>query len=52
MQNVAEKTVDTIAQKGELPATKVRGQWRFKRTDLDRSIDQRAGARDKLSGVP
>ena len=33
---VAEKTVYTMAQKGELPAFKVRGQWRFKREDLDR----------------
>jgi excisionase family DNA binding protein len=29
---VAEKTVYTMAQRGELPAFKVRGQWRFKRT--------------------
>jgi excisionase family DNA binding protein len=34
---VAEKTVYTMAQKGELPAFKVRGQWRFKRADLDRT---------------
>lgn len=43
---VAEKTVYTMAQKGELPAFKVGGQWRFRRTDLDAWIDaktRRAG---------
>jgi excisionase family DNA binding protein len=37
---VAEKTVYTMAQKAQLPAFKVRGQWRFKRDDLDRWIEQ------------
>ncbi len=32
---VADKTVYTMAQRGELPAFKVRGQWRFRRSDLD-----------------
>ncbi len=32
---VADKTVYTMAQRGELPAFKVRGQWRFRRADLD-----------------
>jgi len=36
---VAEKTVYTMAQKGEMPAFKVGGQWRFRRTDLDAWID-------------
>jgi excisionase family DNA binding protein len=36
---VAEKTVYTMAQRGELPAFKVRGQWRFKRADLDQWIE-------------
>lgn len=36
---VAEKTVYTMAQKGELPAFKVGGQWRFRRLDLDAWID-------------
>ena len=44
---VAEKTVYTMAQKGELPAFKVRGQWRFKRVDLDQWIEQqKAASRD------
>lgn len=38
---VAEKTVYTMAQKGELPAFKVGGQWRFRRGDLDSWIDAR-----------
>jgi excisionase family DNA binding protein len=37
---VAEKTVYTMAQKGELPAFKVRGQWRFRRDDLDMWIER------------
>lgn len=37
---VADKTVYTMAQKGELPAFKVRGQWRFKRDDLDAWIER------------
>lgn len=36
---VAEKTVYTMAQKGDLPAFKVGGQWRFRRADLDAWID-------------
>jgi len=44
---VAEKTVYTMAQKNELPALKVRGQWRFKRVDLDLWIErQKATARE------
>jgi excisionase family DNA binding protein len=48
---VAEKTVYTMAQKGELPAFKVRGQWRFKRADLDQWIEQqKAASRDNDGG--
>lgn len=36
---VAEKTVYTMAQKGEIPAFKVRGQWRFQRTDIEQWIE-------------
>lgn len=44
---VAEKTVYSMAQKGQLPAFKVGGQWRFKRVDLDAWIEQqKAAARD------
>lgn len=41
---VAEKTVYTMGQRGEIPAFKVRGQWRFKRDDLEQWIE-----RQKLS---
>lgn len=39
---VAEKTVYTMARKGQIPAFKVRGQWRFKHDDddSDRWIDE------------
>ena len=37
---VAEKTVYTMAQRGEIPAFKMRGQWRFRRTDLDQWIEK------------
>ncbi len=41
---VAEKTVYTMAQRAELPAFKVRGQWRFKLADIDRWIDRQKAA--------
>lgn len=41
---VAQKTVYTMAQKGELPAFKVRGQWRFKRIDMETWIEQQKAA--------
>lgn len=37
---VAEKTVYTMAKGGDLPAFKVRGQWRFKRDDLNAWIEK------------
>lgn len=47
---VAEKTVYTMAQRGQLPAFKVRGQWRFKRSDLEQWIeDQKAAVRSEAS---
>jgi len=33
---LAEKTVYTMAQAGEIPAFKIRGQWRITRTEFDR----------------
>ena len=33
---LAEKTVYSMAQDGELPAFKVRGQWRIRRVDFDK----------------
>ncbi len=37
---VSEKTIYTMAQTGELPAFKVRGQWRFSQNDIDAWIEQ------------
>jgi excisionase family DNA binding protein len=42
---VATKTVYAMAQAGEMPAFKVRGQWRFRRADLDAWIAQQTAAR-------
>ena len=36
---VADKTVYTMAQPGEIPAFKIRGQWRIKRSEFDRWLD-------------
>jgi excisionase family DNA binding protein len=41
---VADKTVYTMAQEAQIPAFKVRGQWRFKRADLDRWIERQKAA--------
>jgi excisionase family DNA binding protein len=50
---VAEKTVYTMAQKAELPRFKVRGQWRFRRQDLDTWMAaQVAGAAGPEDVVP
>ncbi|MBJ3764388.1 helix-turn-helix domain-containing protein [Maribius pontilimi] len=46
---VAEKTVYTMAQSGQIPAFKVRGQWRFKHDDIDAWIDdQKAAAKANI----
>ena len=37
---VGEKTVYSMARTGELPAFKVRGQWRFSRKDIDSWIER------------
>ena len=39
---LADKTVYSMAQQGELPAFKVRGQWRFRQSDFDRWLANRA----------
>jgi excisionase family DNA binding protein len=38
---IGEKTTYTMAQSGQLPGFKVRGQWRFRRADVDQWIAQR-----------
>ena len=45
---VADKTVYTMVQQAQLPAFKVRGQWRFKRIDIDHWIEkQKKASRDE-----
>ena len=39
---LAEKTVYSMAQKGELPAFKVRGQWRIRRVDFDAWVEDKS----------
>jgi excisionase family DNA binding protein len=36
---LTEKTVYAMAQAGEIPTFKIRGQWRIKRAELDQWID-------------
>jgi len=48
---LAEKTVYAMANAGELPAFKIRGQWRIKRTELDRWLDEQPrGGGDERDG--
>jgi excisionase family DNA binding protein len=47
---MAEKTVYSMAQKGELPAFKIRGQWRVRRMDFDDWMERQARARTAKSG--
>ncbi len=46
---VGEKTVYSMAQTGELPAFKVRGQWRFSRKDIDAWIEQKKNTTQESS---
>lgn len=41
---VHRKTIYTMAQRGEIPCFKVRGQWRFRREDIDRWIQEQTNA--------
>lgn len=46
---VGEKTVYSMAQSGELPGFKVRGQWRFSRKDIDDWIETQKRTTQDLS---
>ncbi|NMB74983.1 MAG: helix-turn-helix domain-containing protein [Myxococcales bacterium] len=48
---LAEKTVYLMAQQGELPVFKVRGQWRIRRADLDAWIEARTAGCAAVAGV-
>jgi excisionase family DNA binding protein len=47
---IAEKTVYALAQRGEIPAFKVGGQWRFSRGAIQAWIDERSRAGHHPSG--
>jgi excisionase family DNA binding protein len=47
---LAEKTVYTMAQTGEIPAFKIRGQWRIKRAELDRWFDAQPRGGERKQG--
>ena len=49
---VGEKTTYTMAQSGELPGFKVRGQWRFRRSDIDAWIHERVGKQAEAGDTP
>jgi excisionase family DNA binding protein len=42
---LAEKTVYAMANAGELPAFKIRGQWRIRRTELEHWMDEQPKGR-------
>lgn len=46
---LAEKTVYAMATEGELPAFKVRGQWRVRRVDFEGWLSRQAGAPSSAS---
>lgn len=46
---VGEKTIYSMAQSGELPAFKVRGQWRFSKKDMDEWIEKQKEATQDLN---
>lgn len=48
---LAEKTVYAMAQAGELPAFKIRGQWRIKRAELEAWIDAQPRGGDGSGGA-
>ncbi|MCK5681210.1 helix-turn-helix domain-containing protein [bacterium] len=47
---VGEKTIYSMTQSGELPAFKVRGQWRFSKKDIDMWIEQQKTTLQGLEG--
>jgi PTS system nitrogen regulatory IIA component len=38
---VSERTVYDCAQKGEIPAGKIRNAWRFKKSEIDKWVNDR-----------
>ena len=48
---VGEKTAYTMAQSGKLPGFKVRGQWRFRRADIDEWITHQVKRTAGMAGL-
>lgn len=48
---VAEKTAYTLAQRHDIPAFKVGGQWRFSRAAIDRWIEARTNSERNTKSV-
>ena len=48
---VGEKTIYSMAQSGELPSFKVRGQWRFVKKDIDEWIEKQKTSSQELGGT-
>lgn len=44
---LAEKTVYSMAQQAELPAFKLRGQWRIRRVDFDAWMQRQAEPQER-----
>jgi len=47
---VAEKTIYRLAGNKKLPAFKVGGIWRFRKSEVDRWIDTQSGIRKSAKG--
>lgn len=48
---LADKTVYSMAQQAELPAFKVRGQWRIRRVDFDAWLQRRTEHGESREGA-
>jgi len=49
---IGEKTAYSMAQSGELPAFRVRGQWRFALKDIESWVEgQKKVSRDRCSAL-
>ena len=49
---LAEKTVYAMANAAELPAFKIRGQWRIRKIDFDRWMAEQAKPKPIRRGKP
>ena len=43
---VSERTIYDCAQKGEIPAGKIRASWRFKKSEIDKWVNERLAPRN------